>query len=147
MKLLLAPIFILNLCSLMLVGCDDSIDNLNSSDTDSIETSAQKTDIENKVSAPVGITVRIKTNQITISWSSVELATDYKVYISSTDGDVISAATTGNTHYSLSTNAQETYQIRVTAMFENGLESDFSSRVTVVSKDQQTRLTCNECSP
>jgi len=147
MKRILTHIFIINLCSLILVGCEDSIDNLNTSDTVSVETSKESNNIDKKVSAPIEITVQIETNLIRISWISVELATDYKVYIKSGDLDFESESTSENTHYSFATDAVESYQIRVTSISENGIESDFSSMVTVISKDQGTSLTCNECSP
>jgi len=129
------------------VGCEDSIDNLNTSDTVSVETSEESNNIDKKISAPMDIRVQIKTNLITLSWSSVEFATDYNVYMKTDDMDFESESSFENTHYSFTTDAVETYQLRVTSVFENGIESDFSRIVTVVSKDQVTSLTCNECSP
>ncbi|MEH6348339.1 MAG: hypothetical protein V7785_24805 [Bermanella sp.] len=144
MKFLLAPIIVF-LSSLFLIGCVDSLDDVDEIET--TEVTAEKHEIVPKISAPIGMAVSITTKLITINWNSVESATSYKVYISSEEMGLYSEHTTTNTQYSFSTNTVETYQIWVTAISENEGESNNSEVLSVVAKDKAILVVCNECSP
>lgn len=146
MKSLFAPVFIINVCALFLVGCFNAANNTDNPQTDLHQVSIGGQNIETVLLEPGNISALIETNLITVSWNSVVSATDYKVYRSS-DSESYSEGTDGITHYSFATNTEETYKIWVTSISAGGQESDSSRVLEVISKTQGVEAVCSECAP
>ncbi len=147
MKNLLAPFLFVCLSSLSLMGCVDSLNNVDETETESAETATENKRVEEALLAPNHLSVQIETNLVTVSWNSVESATDYKVYYNRAGSETVSENTNGKTHYAFTTNSVETYRVWVTSVAENEIESDISDEVVLISKDKEIAAVCNECSP
>ncbi len=147
MKKLLTPILYVCLSSLSLMGCVDSLNDLDETDTESTETSTEDDIVAEALLAPNNLNILIETNRVSVSWNSVESATDYQVYYNREGSETVSEKTNGQTHYSFTTNSVDTYRVWVTSVSENEIESVSSNEVVLISKDKDIVAVCNECSP
>jgi len=125
----------------------DSLNDLDETDTESTETSTEDDIVAEALLAPNNLNILIETNRVSVSWNSVESATDYQVYYNREGSETVSEKTNGQTHYSFTTNSVDTYRVWVTSVSENEIESVSSNEVVLISKDKDIVAVCNECSP